>query len=782
MKRSSGREGAAPALAAYFGDLQRFPPLSAVEETAVARAARAGDEDARDRLVSGNLRFVVRVAKRYQNRGLPLEDLICEGNRGVLHALERYDPDRAVRFITYAEYWVVAMIERALEVAPVVRQPGSRRRKVRAIRQAANRLSHQLCGTPTAAEVAQVTGVDERIVADLLQAGHVLSLDEPIKEGGLAPRDLLVLGEESEARSADTDARLRRSISSALTSLPERDATILRLRFGLGGEPPMRLREVGERLGLSRQRVNQLEAKALARLRGGRLKRSVRRIRNADAGYSRRRSRKRSPTETGASSAVPGITITVTRPYVPAPAAHPDIWRRLATPTVPGRVRSVRHVVAIRASESSLDEVAAQVGVPGHALRLFMCGVNLPSGFASRLRTWYERVVPPEQREPEPTPVRRDDDMAPDEPRSSRYDGTTPAHEAGTRAPPEPRSHRQKPDPETPRPDMPPTEETVLLDPIRTFARERAHRLTERHVAGEIGISRPAFQAFLAGDAPAAANERRIQRWYAAAPAELSSLARDYRGVPLAELRAFFRAEVDRTSLRTIARVAGISHSVLDTFLSKPERNLQARTHRTLALHYLRHQEKLDGDRDGPARPARAGRDTPSTAWQMANREGPGQSLPAPAAPMHPGNHSREDGKSTDAIADLRGSYLAHALRHGAAKVAAAVPVPAADLLRFLHGNEPGHLLHTRLCEDHARRVKAKEDALGELMADLDDSVVPATARRILEVLAAGFEACGMPPPSWVRTNEQWPTGRWLDRNSETARRSRPPRSAAARP
>jgi RNA polymerase primary sigma factor len=242
-------------LAVYLEQTRRHPLLSPAEERHLARRIARGDELARRRLIESNLRLVVSVARRYRGLGLDLLDLIQEGNLGLLTAVERFDPRQGVRFATYATWWIRREIFAALSTkSRLVRLPRRMAEAGARVRRAEHELAQRLGRRATPAEVAAAAAVDEHTVAVLRRAEMVpLSLSEPIADEELGAH---------EDESADEAAGLR----TALSELDARARRIVELRFGLDGGPDRSLSEIANDLGVSRQRVGQLEAATLRRL------------------------------------------------------------------------------------------------------------------------------------------------------------------------------------------------------------------------------------------------------------------------------------------------------------------------------------------------------------------------------------------------------------------------------------------------------------------------------------------------------------------------------------
>jgi RNA polymerase primary sigma factor len=225
----------------YLRELRTIPQLSREEEQAFAALAAQGDREARRHLIQANLRFVILVAKRYRNRGVPLEDLVNEGNIGLIHAAERFDPDRGVRFVSYAVWWIRQAILKAIpENSRLIRVPGSR-------------LGELPSTTELRMQAAQTT----------------LSLESPVRDRE-NPDPLGACLEDRSAPKPEevlVGASLRDELDSVLAGLSDRLAGILRERFGLAGRRRTSLQEAGRKHGLSKERVRQIEKKALRRIR-----------------------------------------------------------------------------------------------------------------------------------------------------------------------------------------------------------------------------------------------------------------------------------------------------------------------------------------------------------------------------------------------------------------------------------------------------------------------------------------------------------------------------------
>lgn len=240
----------------------RAPLLSAEQERELAHRAAQGDEHAREQLIQANLRLVISVAKHYTGRGLAMIDLIQEGNLGLLRAAAQFDPNRGSRFSTYATWWIRHTISRALqEQASMIRVPQHMAKALQQVRQASALLQQELGREPTVHEVAQRTKLHPEQVRELMHAvAKPISLEMPISDS-----DGSVLG---DIIADETQAEWEQAIDwdSLMTKLTEREKAVIRLRYGLGDEPPMTLEEVGKRLGLSKERVRQLESRAIQKM------------------------------------------------------------------------------------------------------------------------------------------------------------------------------------------------------------------------------------------------------------------------------------------------------------------------------------------------------------------------------------------------------------------------------------------------------------------------------------------------------------------------------------
>ena len=256
------------ALTPYLAEVRRKPLLSPAEETELGRRIAQGDEEALHKLVEHNLRFVVQVALKYQGHGLPLPDLINEGNIGLMHAASKFDPERCTRFITYAVWWIRQAIMHALAAGGgVVRLPVKQAEMLAKLRREFEAIQRAKGTDPTVEELAQALEIPPEDVADLLRVYRPqVSLDAPLTEEGDASRlDLMPSGSLPSSEETYVYASMAHEVQDLLGRLEPRQATILRERFGLEDEPKS-LAEIGRELGLSRERVRQLEAQARRQL------------------------------------------------------------------------------------------------------------------------------------------------------------------------------------------------------------------------------------------------------------------------------------------------------------------------------------------------------------------------------------------------------------------------------------------------------------------------------------------------------------------------------------
>lgn len=255
----------------YLKEINRIPLLTEEEELDLAIRSRDGEEYARQRIVEANLRFVVNVAKKYQNQGLPLIDLINEGNIGLMTALDKFDPDRGYRFISYAVWWIRQSIMKAInEKGRAVRLPLNRTNELLQMQKAQRSLMKDLeTEEPTAEQIGALAGFDADHVEGLLAISRdLVSLDAPIFNDGSASSVADFIEDDAQSpEEALMDSALKDDIRRLLSSLSEREREIIELRFGLEGQVPMSLKEIGELYNLTKERIRQIEKRALDRLK-----------------------------------------------------------------------------------------------------------------------------------------------------------------------------------------------------------------------------------------------------------------------------------------------------------------------------------------------------------------------------------------------------------------------------------------------------------------------------------------------------------------------------------
>ncbi len=254
----------------YLRDISVYPLIDRAEEVRLAIGIRSEDPDALDKLVRSNLRFVVSVAKKYQNQGVALSDLINEGNLGLIRAAHKFDETKGIKFISYAVWWIRQAILQALaEQSRIVRVPLNRAGTLHRIGKRASALLQELGREPTNEEIAEEMDLTEEEVAKTMSISQThLSLDAPLAPG----EDNKLLDYLPDTYNPQPDEQtfekaLTESIEEALNSLKERESKILRLYFGLDGQEPLTLEEIGALLGITRERVRQIKEKALSRLR-----------------------------------------------------------------------------------------------------------------------------------------------------------------------------------------------------------------------------------------------------------------------------------------------------------------------------------------------------------------------------------------------------------------------------------------------------------------------------------------------------------------------------------
>jgi len=255
----------------YLQDIGREELITAEDEVELARRIKTGDQKALEKLTRANLRFVVSVAKQYQNQGLTLPDLINEGNLGLIKAAQKFDETRGFKFISYAVWWIRQSILQALaEQARIVRLPLNQVGSLNKINKAFSRLEQEYERAPSAEELADALEVpEEKIKESLNVAGRHVSVDAPLttNEDGGTLIDVMVNTESERTDSGLMTESLQREIERSLSTLTDKEREIIRLFFGIGMNHGLTLEEIGSKFNLTRERVRQIKEKAIRRLR-----------------------------------------------------------------------------------------------------------------------------------------------------------------------------------------------------------------------------------------------------------------------------------------------------------------------------------------------------------------------------------------------------------------------------------------------------------------------------------------------------------------------------------
>lgn len=258
-------------LAMYLKEINRIPLLSREEENELAIRAKAGDKEAKDRIVKANLRFVVKIAKKYQNHGLDLTDLISEGNIGLLTAIDRFDVDKGYHFISYAVWWIrQAILKAVCEKSRMIRLPLNRANELVQIEKTRKIITGNRSEEEEIAEIADILDMEPSHIRDILNiAREMVSLDATVRHNdsesatvGEFIQDTMYTDPEAEVISDS----MKDDIDDVLETLTAKEAEVIRYRFGLDGREALSLKEVGDRFDLTKERIRQIEKKAIRRL------------------------------------------------------------------------------------------------------------------------------------------------------------------------------------------------------------------------------------------------------------------------------------------------------------------------------------------------------------------------------------------------------------------------------------------------------------------------------------------------------------------------------------
>lgn len=258
-------------LSMYLKEINKIPLLTREEEVELATKAAEGDKAAKDKIVQANLRFVVNVAKKYQNHGLDLVDLISEGNIGLMTAIERFDVSKGYHFISYAVWWIRQAILKAIcEKSRMIRLPLNRANELVQIEQARKAITADKSEEEEMTQVAEMLGMSNQLVRDLINISRdMVSLDAPMGNGddsSVSLGDNTVDTRYQSPEDAAMESVMQDELENALATLSMKEAQILRYRFGLSGNKSMSLKEVGDKFNLTKERIRQIEKKAIRRL------------------------------------------------------------------------------------------------------------------------------------------------------------------------------------------------------------------------------------------------------------------------------------------------------------------------------------------------------------------------------------------------------------------------------------------------------------------------------------------------------------------------------------
>lgn len=253
----------------YLNRLTQAPLLTAEEEIVLTRAARKGDAGAKERLIQANMRLVINIAKAYRNRGLPFEDLIQEGALGLIHAVERFDPNKGFRFSTYATHWVRQALSRAIDnKSKTIRLPAYVAQSIRRIERERARLSYELGYEPSSEQLAVALGISVKKLQTILASSQdMVSLDLPLGDSSVTLSSLIRDKSIADPDQTLLDQEMVQEFHRLITELNEREQRVMRLRFRSSGAEGSQPDEVAQELKLSRERVRQIELQAIKKLK-----------------------------------------------------------------------------------------------------------------------------------------------------------------------------------------------------------------------------------------------------------------------------------------------------------------------------------------------------------------------------------------------------------------------------------------------------------------------------------------------------------------------------------
>ncbi len=258
-------------LSVYLREINKIPLLTRDEEVDLARRAARDDQIAKDKLIKANLRFVVNVAKKYQNQGLTLSDLISEGNLGLITAVDKFDVEKGYHFISYAVWWIKQSILKAIcEKSRMIRLPLNRANELLQIEKVKREIGSNKDGEADIEEIADFLDMDKSRINDLINASkEFVSLETPLSSDKDANTisDLMEDTKGADPEEVLINSTLQDSIEHVLSTLTEKESNVIKYRFGLNGERPHSLKEIGDKYNLTKERIRQIEKKAISRLR-----------------------------------------------------------------------------------------------------------------------------------------------------------------------------------------------------------------------------------------------------------------------------------------------------------------------------------------------------------------------------------------------------------------------------------------------------------------------------------------------------------------------------------